>query len=94
VTLPIANGAKSVGGRASYGFRPEHLTVADDGVAAKVIVIEPTGSETQVVVECGGQEIVCVFRERIAAAPGETLRIKPDPKLVHLFDETSGQRLN
>jgi multiple sugar transport system ATP-binding protein len=37
---------------------------------------------------------VCVFRERIAAQPGELLRIRPNPQLVHLFDETSGQRLN
>ena len=93
-TLPIANGAAAKSGRASYGFRPEHLTVAADGVETRVIVIEPTGSETQVVVACGGQEVVCVFRERIAAQPGETLRIKPNPALVHLFDETSGQRLN
>ncbi len=92
--LPIANGAAAKSGRANYGFRPEHLTVAEDGVATRVVVVEPTGSETQVVVECGGQEVVCVFRERIAAAPGETLRIKPNPQLVHLFDETSGQRLN
>ncbi|HEY7610145.1 MAG TPA: sn-glycerol-3-phosphate ABC transporter ATP-binding protein UgpC [Alphaproteobacteria bacterium] len=93
VTLPL-NGARAAGGRASYGIRPEHVSVADDGVPTKVIVIEPTGSETQVVVECAGQEMVCVFRERIAAQPGETLRIKPDPKLVHLFDEASGRRLN
>jgi multiple sugar transport system ATP-binding protein len=93
-SLPIANGAAAKSGRASYGFRPEHLTVAGDGVETRVVVVEPTGSETQVVVECSGQEIVCVFRERIAAQPGETLRIKPDPALVHLFDETSGRRLN
>ena len=93
-TLPIANGAAAKSGRACYGFRPEHLMVADDGIASRVVVVEPTGSETQVVVESGGQEIVCVFRERIAAQPGERLHIKPNPKLVHLFDEASGQRLN
>ncbi len=68
--------------------------MAEDGVETRVGVIEPTGSETQVVVDCGGQEIVCVFRERIAAGPGAPLRIKPNPALVHLFDEASGQRLN
>ena len=94
VTLPVANGVRGTTGRASYGIRPEHVHVAEDGVPAKVIVIEPTGSETQVVVECAGQEMVCVFRERIAVEPGATLRIKPDAKLVHLLDETSGQRLN
>ena len=28
-----------------------------------------------------------MFRERISAKPGETIRIAPDPKLVHLFDQ-------
>ena len=94
-TLPIANGGRAASGaRATYGVRPEHLQIADDGVPAKIIVIEPTGSETQVVVECAGQEMVCVFRERVTAQPGSTLRIKPDPKLVHLFEETSGRRIN
>lgn len=56
-------------------------------------MVEPTGSETQVVAEIGGQELVCVFRERIGAGPGETIHIAPDPKLVHLFDAGTGQRL-
>jgi multiple sugar transport system ATP-binding protein len=93
-TVPVANGAAAKSGRATLGFRPEHIAVAGDGIETRVVVIEPTGSETQVVVESGGQEFVCVFRERIAAQPGELLRIRPNPQLVHLFDETSGQRLN
>src|SRR5690606_15836848 len=83
-TVPVANGAATANGRVTLGFRPEHIAVADDGIETRVVVIEPTGSETQVVVESGGQEIVCVFRERIAAQPGEILRIRPNPQLVHL----------
>jgi multiple sugar transport system ATP-binding protein len=92
VVFPLANGAHA--GRAAYGIRPEHFSIAADGAAAKVVVVEPMGSETQLVAECGGQEIVCVFRERIAARPGETIQIKPDPVLGHLFDEKSGARIN
>jgi multiple sugar transport system ATP-binding protein len=33
------------------------------------------------------------FRERITAQPGETLRIRPQPGAVHLFDTQSGQRI-
>ncbi|MGH7003462.1 MAG: ABC transporter ATP-binding protein, partial [Alphaproteobacteria bacterium] len=95
VALPLADGAKTgAGGHATYGIRPEHFRVADDGIQAKIRVIEPTGSETQVVVECGGQDIVCVFRERIAGLPGEILRIAPDAALAHLFDASSGRRIN
>ena len=34
-----------------YGTRPEHLQLADgdDGIAAEVVVVEPTGADTQVV---------------------------------------------
>ncbi|MHB2165404.1 sugar ABC transporter ATP-binding protein, partial [Alsobacter sp. R-9] len=47
-----------------------------------------------VVAKVGGQELVCVFRERITAKPGESIGIAPDPNLVHLFDGESGARLN
>jgi multiple sugar transport system ATP-binding protein len=42
----------------------------------------------------GGEEIVAVFRERHQFAPGDRVRLKPDPNLVHLFDEPTGKRLN
>jgi multiple sugar transport system ATP-binding protein len=59
-----------------------------------VQVIEPTGSELQVVAKLGGEEVIAVFRERHQFKPGDKIRLKPDPQLVHLFDEASGQRLN
>jgi multiple sugar transport system ATP-binding protein len=58
-----------------------------------VHVIEPTGSETQVMANFAGESIICAFRERVSAKPGETIRITPDPALVHLFDADSGQRV-
>ncbi len=83
----------SVGKPAIYGIRPEHFLPSPDGVPIEVVVVEPTGSETQVVAKSGGQEIICIFRERIVARPGETIRVAPDPALVHLFDEETGRRL-
>ncbi|MPR11415.1 sugar ABC transporter ATP-binding protein, partial [Microvirga tunisiensis] len=41
----------------------------------------------------GGTDVVGVFRERVNAQPGQQIRVTPDPKLVHLFDEQSGKRL-
>ena len=57
-------------------------------------MVEPTGSETQVFAKLGGEEVVAVFRERHQFSPGDTIRLKPDAKLVHLFDEPTGKRLN
>lgn len=96
-TVPLRDlPASRAGTRAVLGMRPEHLTVADDGAPVQVAVVEPMGSETQVVAKTadGGQEIVCLFRDRILPKPGETIRIKPDPALVHLFDASTGARIN
>ncbi|MGB9295854.1 MAG: TOBE domain-containing protein, partial [Pseudolabrys sp.] len=75
------------------GVRPEHFSLANDGAEAEVQVIEPTGSELQVVAKLGGEDIIAVFRERHQFKPGDKIRLKPDPQLVHLFDETTGKRL-
>jgi multiple sugar transport system ATP-binding protein len=86
---PALNGTKAV-----YGIRPEHFSLADDGAEAEIQVVEPTGSEIQVVAKLGGEEITAVFRERHPFQPGAMIRLKPDPDLVHLFDQETGKRLN
>jgi multiple sugar transport system ATP-binding protein len=95
VKLPLASApANSEGRPAVYGVRPEHFTIADDGAEAEIVVVEPTGSETQVFAKLGGEQVVAVFRERHQFNPGDKVRLKPDPALVHLFDEQTGKRLN
>jgi multiple sugar transport system ATP-binding protein len=76
-----------------YGIRPEHLELANDGFPAKIAVIEPTGSETMVVVRMGETEMVALFRERHQFAPGQTVHLRPRVEQVHLFDSESGQRV-
>jgi multiple sugar transport system ATP-binding protein len=83
----------SAGRPAICGVRPEHFALADDGAEAEVQVVEPTGSELQVVARMGGGDIIAVFRERHQFKPGDKIRLKPDPRLVHLFDEATGKRL-
>ena len=61
--------------------------------AAKVQLVEPTGSETQVLARIGETALTCAFRERVSAGPGDTIHIAPDLSLVHLFDGTNGQRV-
>jgi multiple sugar transport system ATP-binding protein len=76
-----------------YGIRPEHLDIAEDGFDAEVVVVEPTGSETQVFARLGGQELVGVFRERHEFRPGQRIRLRPRAQSAHLFDPASGQRI-
>ena len=92
--LPLSRVPAGAEGRpARYGIRPEHFALAGEGVPLEVVVVEPTGSETQVVAKAGAQEVICVFRERVSARPGETIRVQPNPALVHLFDKDKGHRL-
>jgi multiple sugar transport system ATP-binding protein len=93
-SLPLAASAQADEGRSVvYGIRPEHLEIADDGVEAEVVVVEPTGSETQLFARVGGQEIAAVFRERHEFAPGQRIRLRPRAQYAHLFDPSGGQRL-
>ncbi len=95
VRLPLASAPSASEGRpAVYGVRPEHFVIADDGAPAEIQVVEPTGSEIQVVAKVGGEDVIAVFRERHQFNPGDKIRLKPDPRLVHLFDEPTGKRLS
>jgi multiple sugar transport system ATP-binding protein len=73
------------------GVRPEHFAVADDGVSAEVVVVEPTGADTQIFCKLAGVDVTAVVRERHAFQPGAPVRLKP--QLTYLFDPSSGARL-
>ena len=78
---------------AVLGIRPEHFRVDPNGIEARIITVEPTGSETQVTMRLAGQDVVGVFRERISEKPGEALRVSLEPGRAHLFDSKSGQHI-
>jgi multiple sugar transport system ATP-binding protein len=93
--LPLSTApAGSAGQPAVYGIRPEHFALADDGAEAEVRVVEPTGSEIMVAANLGGEHVIAVFHERHKFKPGDKIRLKPNPGLVHLFDASTGKRLN
>jgi len=92
--FPVANLPGTAAGKAvTFGVRPEHLVITPDGIPVEVVVVEPTGSETQVNVKSGQHEFVCLFRDRLLPKPGETIRVSPLPEHVHLFDAETGRRL-
>ena len=83
-----------------YGIRPGdiHLAPTGHGIAAKVIVVEPTGAETELLLEVGGPgqttQLVVVIHGRTAAKPDETVYLAIDADKAHVFDTASGKRLN
>ena len=84
----------AVAGEAVYGIRPESWRLDPAGIPAEVTLVEPTGSETQVMARIGDTPILCAFRERVTARPGERIPVSPDASAVHMFDGASGMRLN
>jgi multiple sugar transport system ATP-binding protein len=92
--LPESFAAQHLSGRkVVYGIRPEHITITEAGVPARVQLVEPTGSETQVVLQVSGSTLIAASRERIIAQPSTILHIMVDPARAHLFDPESGKRL-
>lgn len=92
LTIPLSEAPSGADGRPLVlGIRPEHFDLAPEGLAAEVVVVEPTGSETMLAVRAMGQDLTCVLRERVRERPGETVFLRPNR--VHFFDAGTGRRL-
>jgi multiple sugar transport system ATP-binding protein len=92
--LPLPPGvAAGEGAEITYGVRPEHLGVGTSGLGGTVSVVEPTGSETHVVLRVGARDVVGMFRDRVSFRPGDSLTFAPEADKVHLFDRATGARL-
>jgi multiple sugar transport system ATP-binding protein len=89
---PLAGGTE--GQSVVYGTRPEHLTLVEaGGIAARVVVMEPTGMDTFIACRYSGVELSAVFRERHDFKPGSTIHLLPDVEQAHVFDAGTGRRL-
>ncbi len=94
VRLPLPEVAAEPGRAIVYGIRPEHIDIGEGGIPARISVLEPTGSETQIFARMGSDPIDAVVKDRLAAAPGEEIPLRIDPRRVHVFDGASGARLS
>ncbi|WP_061933064.1 ABC transporter ATP-binding protein [Aureimonas sp. AU22] len=91
--LPLGDARVEPGRTVTYGIRPEHIAIGPGGVPARVSVLEPTGSETQVFAKVGTDSLDAVVKDRIGAQPGEEVSFVIDTRRVHLFDRETGRRL-
>ena len=76
-----------------YGIRPGDLQLAETGIAAEVVVVEPTGAETELLLKIGQQQLTLVLHGRTAASPGDVVHLAIDAAKAHVFDGQGGQRL-
>jgi len=90
---PLTPGMAAEGQAVSYGVRPTDLRLAASGIPGRVIIVEPTGAETELLVEVGGQQMVVVIHGRTQAQPGDPVHLAFDVAKSHVFDAASGLRL-
>jgi multiple sugar transport system ATP-binding protein len=90
--LPTTHGGQE-GQKVLFGIRPEHCALSGAGLPVRVVVVEPTGADTQLYCRCGEQDVTVTVRDRSHCVPGEHIVLAPDPARAHLFDADSGRRL-
>ena len=90
---PVLPGICRDGAEVHYGIRPTDLMLAPQGVPARVVVVEPTGAETELLVQVADENIVVVMHGRTAAQPDDTVFLALDADKAHVFDAASGARL-
>jgi multiple sugar transport system ATP-binding protein len=90
---PLATALGTEGQAVHYGIRPTDLSLAPQGIPGEVVVVEPTGAETELVVQVGGHPLTVVLHGRTEALPGQTVHLAVDAAKAHVFDRASGVRL-
>src|SRR5437588_12649449 len=95
VRWPVGHAAGSDGQIVAYGVRPEHLTLGAGAhaVPGEIVVVEPMGAETELLVQAGAAQIVLMTHGRPAVNPGDRVQLSIDPAMVHVFDQKTGARV-
>ena len=93
IALPTPDNPAVDGQEVTYGIRPEHIAIGPGGVPVRVVVTEPTGSETQVFAKVAGALLDAVVKERLQARAGDEISFLIDAADVHLFDTKTEMRL-
>ena len=94
---PTRSHAQARDGQAvHFGVRPTDITLSTtgNGIPAKVIVVEPTGAETELLLEVGGAQLVVVMHGRTEVKPDDIVHLEIVAEKTHVFDGASEQRLD
>jgi multiple sugar transport system ATP-binding protein len=92
LTIPVSSAMAE--GPVVLGIRPEHVELAQNGLPARVEVVEPTGSETQVISSLGEQTLICLFKERLEIRHGTQINLAFPLEKLHFFDAKTGDAID
>ncbi|WP_066458936.1 ABC transporter ATP-binding protein [Castellaniella caeni] len=101
--MPVAGQAQALlasraGQPIQLGIRPEQITHArqedPDSVARlRVVLTEPTGPDTMVLVSLNGRDVTCRVHPDHAVSPGASMALQFDLSKAVYFDQASGLRV-
>ena len=94
---PLLPGVGREGQDVDYGVRPTDLVLGEQGIPAQVVVVEPTGAETELLLQVGtgeqSQQVVVVMHGRTQVQPDDTVYLTLQAGQAHVFDGGTGLRL-
>jgi multiple sugar transport system ATP-binding protein len=97
VMWPLQEAPGTEGQAVAYGVRPGDLGLAAvgaaDAVTGEVVVVEPTGAETELLIQVGSHQVILVTHGRSDVNPGDRVGLAVKPGKVHVFDQGTGARL-
>ena len=80
---------------ASIGIRPDDMQISDSGsITCKANLVEYLGSDMIIYSSIGNQEFSCKLSSKIDVKAGDEFKFDINPSLIHVFDNSSGKRLD
>jgi oligogalacturonide transport system ATP-binding protein len=94
----LAGRLSSQPGNAVLGIRPQQFSLVSEGPAlqAKLVNAEFMGHEVYMHADCEGRRLVSVVgaAEFEARGQSDVIRLRPDPKTLHVFDKSDGRNVS
>jgi len=97
VHLPTGSMARLTRRPLIVGVRPEHIVVtapSKSSIACRVLLVESMGNLNVVHTEVGQHRLVITTDSAFRAAGGETINIAFKADKVHLFDQSTSERID
>lgn len=74
-----------------FAIRPEDLIIAEDGLTARIRVVEPLGPHVLLTGDVGGQSFRAVLESDLQIKAGETIKLAPMRDRIRWFDPQTSQ---
>ena len=93
-SVPMSRSRADLQGREMMlGVRAEHITIAGDGVPARVMVIEPLGSHALVTVLVGKTPVKVQAPIDVAVRPDQAINLRFDEATLRWMDASTGSAI-